>query len=483
MTDKDKIVAQLLGWALNIDRAIPVKGLRLFSRLLYFWLANEIKRLSHNPDHIDSERVAEDLFYMMKGMLGSALRVHWTRSSLNAFVRAIFLNHKIKRIKAEWREKFGEGPPGFLVISPTKFCNLACPNCYANAATQRDTLEYWIVQRIIREARKFWGVRFFVFSGGEPFAYRSEGKTILDLAQEFNDCIFMVYTNGTLINERVAKTLYELGNLTPAISVEGFERTTDKRRGEGIFNKILLTMERLAKNKVLFGISLTATRENCAEILSDEFIDFFFNKMGASYGWIFHYMPIGRDVDVSLMPTPQQRLWMWQRSWEIVKKKRLLLADFWNHGTVSHGCIAGGREGGYLHINWHGDIAPCVFFPFAVSNIKDIYAAGGNINDALFTPYFQELRNWQKRYGFLSRSNGANSDWLRPCPIRDHFLEARAVIKKYGARPIDYAPSEILDEEKYIAEMSAYDKELEKLTLPLWKELYINNYHPKIRRP
>jgi MoaA/NifB/PqqE/SkfB family radical SAM enzyme len=479
MTRKDIVIGQILHWALNIDQGIPIKDLRLFTRLLYFWLSKEIKKLSTNPEHTPSEKVAEDLYYMMRAMLQSALRVRWTRNSLNTFVRAIILNQDGKRIKEIWREKYGEGPPGFLVISPTKFCNLSCPNCYANAATEKDRLEYWIVQRIVREARKLWGVRFFVLSGGEPFAYQHEGKGILDLAREFDDCVFMAYTNGTLINEKTARILRNLGNLTLAISVEGFEETTDKRRGKGMFSRILQTMERLKRNKVLFGISLTATRYNCKEILSDEFIDFFFNKMGASYGWIFHYMPIGRDIDISLMPTPQQRLWMWERSWEIVKKKGIMLADFWNHGTVSHGCIAGGREGGYLHINWHGDIAPCVFFPFAVSNIKDIYAQGGTIEEAIRSPFFEGVRDWQKRYGFFSRGeNIRENDWLRPCPIRDHFLEAREVIQKYGARPIDYAPHEILTEKKYIEEMANYDRELENLIKPIWERIYANHSTP-----
>jgi MoaA/NifB/PqqE/SkfB family radical SAM enzyme len=479
MTRKDIVIGQILHWALNIDQGIPIKDLRLFTRLLYFWLSKEIKKLSTNLEHTPSEKVAEDLYYMMKAMLQSALRVRWTRNSLNTFVRAIILNQDGKRIKEIWRERYGEGPPGFLVISPTKFCNLSCPNCYANAATEKDRLEYWIVQRIVREARKLWGVRFFVLSGGEPFAYQHEGKGILDLAREFDDCVFMAYTNGTLINEKTARILRDLGNLTPAISVEGFEETTDKRRGKGMFSRILQTMERLKRNKVLFGISLTATRYNCKEILSDEFIDFFFNKMGASYGWIFHYMPIGRDIDISLMPTPKQRLWMWERSWEIVKKKGIMLADFWNHGTVSHGCIAGGREGGYLHINWHGDIAPCVFFPFAVSNIRDIYAQGGTIEEAIRSPFFEGVRDWQKRYGFFSRGeNIRENDWLRPCPIRDHFLEAREVIQKYGARPIDYAPHEILTEKKYIEEMASYDRELENLIKPIWERIYANHSTP-----
>ncbi len=105
-------------------------------------------------------------------------------------------------------------------------------------------------------------------------------------------------------------------------------------------------MEQLRKAGVFFGISLTATRHNVEEILSEEFIDYFFEQQGAFYGWIFQYMPIGRSFTLDLMPTPEQRLWMWKRSWEIVKKRKIFLADFWNHGTLSNGCIAGGRARG-----------------------------------------------------------------------------------------------------------------------------------------
>ncbi|MCS7249495.1 MAG: hypothetical protein N2323_01040 [candidate division WOR-3 bacterium] len=57
-----------------------------------------------------------------------------------------------------------------------------------------------------------------------------------------------------------------------------------------------------------------------------------------------------------------------------------MIANFWNHGITSHGCITGGRESGYFHINWYGDCAPCVFFLYAVSNIIGIYILKAEIN-------------------------------------------------------------------------------------------------------
>ena len=101
-------------------------------------------------------------------------------------------------------------------------------------------------------------------------------------------------------------------------------------------------------------------------------------KQGALYGFIFQYMPIGRSFTLDLMPTPQQRLWMWRRSWEIIRERQIFLADFWNHGTLSQGCISAGRDngGGYLYVDWNGAVSPCVFMPYSPVNINDVLRRG-----------------------------------------------------------------------------------------------------------
>lgn len=156
----------------------------------------------------------------------------------------------------------------------------------------------------------------------------------------------MVYTNGTLITKSVANELAKLGNVTPAISVEGFEEQTDKRRGKGVHKRILQAMENLREAGVLFGISVTGTRENAEIVTSDEFNDYYFDKQGATYGWIFQYMPIGREHLLKPVVTPQQRLEMYNRTWRLVRERKIFVADFWNSGTASNGCIAAARPGG-----------------------------------------------------------------------------------------------------------------------------------------
>ena len=85
-----------------------------------------------------------------------------------------------------------------------------------------------------------------------------------------------MYTNGTLIDDAVAKRIGRLGNVSPALSIEGMKERTDARRGDGVFDKVLAAMERLRREGVIIGVSLTATRENADEILSDEVVETFF---------------------------------------------------------------------------------------------------------------------------------------------------------------------------------------------------------------
>jgi MoaA/NifB/PqqE/SkfB family radical SAM enzyme len=90
------------------------------------------------------------------------------------------------------------------------------------------------------------------------------------------------------------------------ISLEGFQAETDARRGKGVFLKIMESMDNLREAGVPFGFSSMVTRHNAETIASDEFNDMLIRK-GCLVGWHFLYIPEGRDADVDLMPTAEQR--------------------------------------------------------------------------------------------------------------------------------------------------------------------------------
>ena len=344
---------------------------------------------------------------------------------------------------------------------------MRCTGCYADSTEKVRSLDWDLVNRIVRDARELWGTQFVVISGGEPLAYRSKGKTILDIVAANPDTFFMMYTNGTLITDEVAARMAELGNILPAISLEGWREKTDKRRGKGVFDKVMETMDRLFHAGVIYGVSLTATCENAEEILSDDFIEFLFKEKHAVIGWIFQYMPIGRAFTTSLMPTPEQRLTMWSQSWKLIREKRVFLADFWNHGTVVDGCLsAGGHDnGGYFYIDWNGNVTPCVFVPFSPVNVNDIYSKGGNLNTIYDNPFFKRIRCWQK--------NEQNGNLLMPCLIRDHHKDLRQFIQEYEPNAIDRNAEMTLVDLEYAEVMDQYAEEYQSLTQEIWKKEYL----------
>ncbi len=429
--------------------------------------------------------VYEDRATMQKALLHTFERAICDRNLAPTVLRKAVRNliHRAvieqgdRNAAAAFNEQYGQDPPSFLLISPGKACNLHCTGCYADSGSAAEKLDWDTFDRIITEAKTLWGALFIVISGGEPFAYRSQGKGLLDAIEVHDDCFFMAYTNGTLIDDQVAERLAELGNLTPAISVEGWRERTDTRRGPGVFDQVVAAMGRLRRAGVPFGISLTGTCQNAEEILSDEFIDFFFEEQGALYGWLFHYMPIGRSYTLELLPTPEQRLWMWRRSWEIVRERQVFLADFWNHGTVTDGCISSGRfsGGGYMYIDWNGAVTPCVFVPYSPVNINEIYAHGGTLNDAWADAFFAHLRTWQREY---RDGNGRAGNWMTPCPIRDHHAAFRRMLIEHEPEPIDQHAAEALLDAEYARGMAAYGEECRSVSEPVWTQRYLRQNDP-----
>jgi MoaA/NifB/PqqE/SkfB family radical SAM enzyme len=354
------------------------------------------------------------------------------------------INSKARREQITARD--GIMIPHAILVDPTSACNLKCIGCWAGAYAEHDEFEPELFDRILNEAKDL-GITTIVLSGGEPFVY----PHLLDMVAKHNDLNFMAYTNGTRIDDVVADRLKELGNFVPAISLEGWEEETDARRGQGVFNKITAAMGRLKERKLFFGASLTITSQNVETVTSDEFMDFLIAQ-GVRFLWSFHYIPIGRQPDVGLMISPEQRAYLSKRIAEIRKFKPLPIADFWNDGEITRGCIAGGNS--YFHINARGDVEPCAFVHFAVDNIHD-----KSLLEVLHNPLFAE---YQKRQPF-------SDNMLRPCPIIDNPHALREMVQAAGAHPTHEGAETVLGSEigSFLDQRSA---EWKRVSDPIWEE-------------
>jgi len=346
----------------------------------------------------------------------------------------------------EYTREYGFHPPAFFVISPTMRCNLGCYGCYAGEYSQKSMgLSFNLVDRIITEGKEI-GIHFVVVSGGEPFIR----KDLLDIYEKHSDVGFQIYTNGSLLDKETVQRLAELGNVMPCISIEGYEKETDERRGKGHFRTIMGAMDRLKEAGVVFGFSVTSTRYNTNVVLQDEFMDMLVKK-SVTLGWYFTYVPIGRKPDFSLMQTPEQRDLQRRRVSELRNAHPVLIADFWNDGWMTNGCISGGER--YFHINANGDVEPCVFAHFAVDNIRD-----KSLPEALNSLLFRKIRNM--------RPYCPNP--YRPCMLIDNPEVSRAAFCMPGVYPTHPGAETLFTD--LASAMDEYAAEYGKLADKAWAE-------------
>lgn len=369
-------------------------------------------------------------------------------SILEKFVCNFIVNAMIKGIPKtyELKEKEGHSFPWAILMDPTTACNLHCTGCWAAEYGKSLNLGYDLMDRIVTEGKEL-GCYWYLFTGGEPLVKKDE---ILKLCEKHNDCMFLAFTNATLIDEEFADKVAKLGNFTFAISIEGSEETTDSRRGKGTYNKIMKAIEILKERKILYGFSTCATSTNEEYVMSEQYIDEMIEK-GFKYGWYFDYIPVGCDAVPDLMLSAEQREDMYEKMKVFRQTKPIFMLDFWNDGKYSGGCIAGGRY--YMHINANGDVEPCAFIHYSNVNIKDV-----SLKEALKQPLFME---YQKGQPF-------SDNLYRPCPLLDNDGKLAEMVNRCGAYSTDLANPENVD--SLCAKCSKASKEWKVKADKIWKE-------------
>lgn len=344
----------------------------------------------------------------------------WTDVDTNAR-KKLFENFVINanflwepRRKAAMKQ-YGCNIPWTILMDPTSACNLHCTGCWAAEYGNRLNMDFDTLDNIINQGKEL-GLYMYLFSGGEPLMRK---KDIIALCEKHNDCAFLAFTNGTLIDEAFADEMLRVGNFVPAISVEGFETETDFRRGKGTFKKVSAAMTLLHQKKLPYGLSCCYTSKNVETMGSEAYFDWMV-EMGAKFCWLFTYMPVGCGAPTDLMVSAEQREFMYHQVRKFRGTKPIFTMDFWNDGEYVEGCIAGGRN--YLHINANGDIEPCAFIHYSDSNVRD-----KTLVEAFQSPLFTAYRNGQP----------FNNNHLRPCPLLDNPGALTAMVEKSGAHSTD----------------------------------------------
>lgn len=361
----------------------------------------------------------------------------------NAVLNSVVLSRSLKE---EVKSKYDCNVPWAILLDPTSACNLSCTGCWASEYGNKLNLSFDEIDSIITQGKEI-GIFMYIYTGGEPLVRKND---IIELCKKHNDCVFLAFTNATLIDEEFAKQIREVKNFVPAISIEGDKEATDSRRGDGTYDKVVHAMEILRRYKVPFGASTCYTSANYESITDDEYFDRLIS-FGAKFAWFFHYMPIGNDAVPELLLNPDQRETVYRKIRDVRNRKSIFLIDFQNDGEYIGGCIAGGRD--YFHINPNGDVEPCVFIHYSDSNIRE-----KTLIECLTSPLFTAYKEGQP----------FNCNHLMPCPMLENPEKLRDIVHATGAHSTDLISEESVD--NLCAKCSSYSEEWRPRAEEIWAE-------------
>lgn len=328
----------------------------------------------------------------------------------------------------------------------TERCNWRCAHCYQESYTNPEltfhdllTIKDQYVELLdyVNQSKFHMDVRGHInVSGGEPFIRQD----FMDLLEIFkNDArrySFGILTNGSFIDEAVAKRLKALGPSFVQVSIEGTAETNDKIRGAGATEKTVSAIKNLTRVKIPAVISFTAHRGNFKEFSEVAGLG---RRLGVARVWADRLIPEGSGSDLAgLLLTPEETKSFFEIMYAARSDslKRFCRTEISMHralqflvgGGRPYHCAAGNE---LVTVQPNGDLYPCRRMPINVGNLfnasllelyteSNIFRALRNQNntsdDCQGCPYLEKCRGGLKCLSYAVTGNPFTADpgcWLR----------------------------------------------------------------------
>jgi radical SAM protein with 4Fe4S-binding SPASM domain len=186
-------------------------------------------------------------------------------------------------------------------------------------------------------------------------------------------------SNGSLIDDGVARSLKEAGVKTVSISLDSHvaEKHDDFRGVEGSWQKATRAIAALRQNDVLVQVNTTVTQQNYGEI--DEIMSLA-EKLGVENFHLFFLVPTGRGIKLTDV-SPAMYEDMIKTTFAKTAKHKLNVRpscapQFMRIATNLgldmrqwiRGCLAGLY---YCRLYPNGDVTPCPYLPIKLGNIRE----------------------------------------------------------------------------------------------------------------
>lgn len=345
-----------------------------------------------NGDHENNLKLNSEIQVFFK----EALKVVAKNPTQAGFVLQTIRHQKKAAQTRLANEKEGIQVPPYMIISVTNSCNLRCKGCYSQAQHRNtaEELDSGRLRGLVAEARDL-GVSVILLAGGEPLMRRD----ILDIAGDFPEVVFPLFTNGLLINDGLIEKLKERKNVIPVISIEGREAQTDGRRGEGVFSRLRDIQGKMKQAGLFYGLSFTVTRSNFETLTDSTYIQQSMAS-GSSLFFFVEYIPVKEETE-ELVITDAQRQKLVGVLEGFRKQFSGLFIAFPGDEELFGGCLSAGR--GFIHISAAGDLEPCPFAPYSDANIKAV-----SLKEALRSDFLREIR---QNHHMLTETKGGCALW------------------------------------------------------------------------
>ncbi len=352
-----------------------------------------------NKDTRFREILNESLKIFFKDTLKTTLR-----NPIQAyyFLHTIRWQKKAARVRSNWEQQGIHVPP-IMIFSITNRCNLQCKGCYNQALRQspQEEMSTEKMESVIAEAKDL-GISFIVIGGGEPLVRRE----IVEIIKKFPEIIFLVFTNGLLIDDDMLITLKGQNNFVPVISLEGYKEDTDERRGKGVYERLQRIIKKIKGKGIFWSVSLTVTRSNFAAVTDSQFIQDLYN-LGCKLFFFVEYTPIKEGTEDWLLTEEQRENLIALRDLFRSKYKALFIAIPGDEEEIG-GCLSAGR--GFVHISAEGNVEPCPFAPYSDVNLRDF-----SLKDALQSEFLRAIR---QNHDQLHETEGGCALWVKRVWVR-----------------------------------------------------------------
>jgi len=285
-------------------------------------------------------------------------------------------------------------PPFMVSYSITTKCNLKCKHCYSNSVDQASPDELSTGEAFgLMDDLSRWGIGLLIIDGGEPLCR----EDVLDVVKYASSkgIRATIGSNGTLIDESMARKMLDAGVMAVAISVDGADAVThDSFRGvSGAFEQTLRGIEASRNAGLPFQLNMVIRKDNLSQL--EDMLRLAVD-LGANAAEVFDLVAAGRAKHEchELVLSPEERKQAMEQLAEaqgdypilirvpgcpmyplLLQQKQIQPKHFPKEMLrrvpyYERGCAAG-MPMGYVMVLSDGEVNPCMLLQVRLGNVRE----------------------------------------------------------------------------------------------------------------